>query len=92
MTLEEAQAAQANRAKVVGEIFSRLSGQPGFDELMRVMTDMEEQIKEETMNTQDIEGVRWYQAEYAILKQIIKNINNGIRMADEPGSAEQDAT
>ncbi len=76
--------AQEARAKELGRAFNSLRSHPDFNYLIELMLNLQVAIEKATMTMQDTEGVRWYQAEWAILESIIKKINEQQEPEQEP--------
>lgn len=72
---QKAVAEREARAKQLALSFSHLIEQQGYTDLKQMLIDLRESIKEECMSCLEIDGVKWYQAEYAILSQILKQLD-----------------
>lgn len=74
---------QENRARNLAVAFNALKEHPFFNELIQQLEELGEKIKDACIKEPDPEGVKWYQAEYAIFQSIIKKINYETRPAEE---------
>lgn len=73
---EAAKKAAMDNASEVADAFLRLSGHPDFKHVLTVLEDFGNRIMKEAITESDPEGVKWYQAEYAILKVILNKLES----------------
>lgn len=74
--LLKAQEEQEERALKLAQAFSNLTANPDFQTALGTIAELKEMIKEEcTRPEHPLEVLRWYQAEYAILDNILLRLS-----------------